>query len=1303
MTTKTPPLELATGPLDHVAMDYAALRAEAIRYLEALTGPSWTDFNAHDPGITLLEQLCFAITDLSYRANHSVPDLLASGGRDPRRSLPSAGSILTSHPITVNDLRMLVLDVEGVRNAWLEPLPEPIPSVHYHPYAQEIRLQAEGGTTQMVPMLGVHRVLIDPVGTDQTQIRQAVMERLEAFRPVCEGFHVQFVDPVDVQVEAQVEIEAVEDIAGLLKQIFENIIDYISPSPTFYTLQQRLDAGLTLEEAFRGPWLNQGFLDADETQSAQRRTSIRTSDLLHTIMNVDGVRAVRTITVAERGGLRQEWSLDLEETDAFVPGPRFDRASPKITLMRDGRALVVDAGAVLADIPLAGSAVTMQAEDVVVDVGRDRNVSNFRSIQYLLPSLYAVGDLGLPASAPTARRAYARQLQAYLLLFDQLLANHAAQIAHLSNLFAFEGELNTYVAGTVRDAEQLDLPALWVRNATEHASWLADNVAVAADGTDPATQDLIRRNRLLSHLLGRFGESFADYALVLSEDLPLSSTPKERLARDQQAFLQSVSHLTSGRGSGVNILKPWSQHLPTSDVCLEHRTGLAERIMRKLGLDAAVGECFLMIEHVWLKPLPEDLNQLSADPLDPAVPLLGDVVRADPYSLQISFVFPLQGAAGGGHRFVSAAFRQLVDRTVREETPAHIVCMIQWVNSSDWNALSSAYVNLRQAHHAYWSVEPGVTDTAGRDHIALRDARDQVAELLGLGKTFPLRDLTVTLQGSGTVQVGDTATIQVQQSQAGVSYALYPLYDDDNPYSAAVNGTGGTIELVTPTNPVNRTYRILATKLESSPDFAVPRRAFLHAQPRVLVGLALGLGARITGAELLDANDTSDTGPRLVNYGDTITVEVDDSQAGVDYELVDASNGAVISAAAVAGNLGTITITGTARNEDVDVQVRATNTLANLTDRLTIVMPLKVRANPAVSASAAATVVEHKALTNINLTASQATASYEVWVRPIEDREFFESSSPEQLTVLVDSNSVTVDRPNTPANQVWQDLDGFVRFGGTVDGTGGTVSVSTGVRLRDAVILIKAVKNHTVDAGTIPSEVQLYDASMVLVRPNPVPTLSIRLIAPPGASAADRLELMGGQAAVYYIFATTLGGAALGSAAYVHQRNTSDTANLGVEDQLRPTVDMAIARSQPVSPSTDLATLRPLNPLIELNPTVAGGTTLYLSATKAMTQAKRNVDLTATVDAFPTVSVAVNPITSGATAQIEVATSDVADTYELRALDGTVIGAAQEGSGATLTFATDGLDVTTTFMVVATRPGGGISVERAVEVTVTVT
>lgn len=111
-----------TDPKFPPYLNFQALRDLGIRRLQALSGKIWTDYNLYDPGVTILEVLCYAITDLGYRNNFKMEDLLARkpGSTDPRdqeNNFFTPDQILTCNPLTLLDWRKRLIDIEGVRNA----------------------------------------------------------------------------------------------------------------------------------------------------------------------------------------------------------------------------------------------------------------------------------------------------------------------------------------------------------------------------------------------------------------------------------------------------------------------------------------------------------------------------------------------------------------------------------------------------------------------------------------------------------------------------------------------------------------------------------------------------------------------------------------------------------------------------------------------------------------------------------------------------------------------------------------------------------------------------------------------------------------------------------------------------------------------------------------------------------------------------------------------------------------------------------------------------------------------------------
>src|SRR5690606_1768957 len=238
-------------------------------------------------------------------------------------------------------------------------------------------------------------------------------------------------------------------------------------------------------------------------------------------LDLPEVRAVRTLTLSlSEAGTRQRWELSIPDGEAAT----LAHASP-IRLLRAGLEVVVDRDEVerhYVERRAAGVQRQRPAAEPTRPRGRDREVEHYHSVQDQFPRMYGIGRYGLSLEAPAIRRAHARQLEAYLLLCDQILANEFALLAHVGPLFRWSSELDrSYVAGEV-DGEGLRLDELRLQKPrldeaerrehgplASHDAWLDVQV-----GDDDSFE---RKNRFLNHLLARFAEQPVDHVLLQAQ------------------------------------------------------------------------------------------------------------------------------------------------------------------------------------------------------------------------------------------------------------------------------------------------------------------------------------------------------------------------------------------------------------------------------------------------------------------------------------------------------------------------------------------------------------------------------------------------------------------------------------------------------------------------------------------------------------------------------------------------------------------------------------------------------------------
>jgi hypothetical protein len=115
-------LQISVAPPELKSQDFEFLREEGMKLIRSNAADSWTDHNLHDPGITILEACCYALTEMGLRSGMPMRDLLASDASGRKQEFFTAAQILPVSSITSTDIRKILIDHPLVENAWVYPL-----------------------------------------------------------------------------------------------------------------------------------------------------------------------------------------------------------------------------------------------------------------------------------------------------------------------------------------------------------------------------------------------------------------------------------------------------------------------------------------------------------------------------------------------------------------------------------------------------------------------------------------------------------------------------------------------------------------------------------------------------------------------------------------------------------------------------------------------------------------------------------------------------------------------------------------------------------------------------------------------------------------------------------------------------------------------------------------------------------------------------------------------------------------------------------------------------------------------------
>lgn len=546
--------------------DYRALKEAGLAFIQLNSGYEWTNLNDVDPGVTILEQVCYALTELGYCNDFSVADILTSadGTLEVKDQFYLPEEILTTAPVTLTDYRKYLIDgINGISNALIVAIQ---PSV-----------SNESGTYQ---------VYLQPDCLLSTTEKEMLCTTAYIHLNKCRNLGELFLQPLCLiddphTIAGQIEIDDETVLNRVLIQIQQQIQHTIFPQvkPVGYdTLRAK---GMSTSDIFNGPLLQNGWIPSSTL--GEKKDQLQLIELQQVILDVPGVIKITGLIFDKQASAEEIYTtseklLRIDLPTSLTNGLEIYCKGRKLVTTSYLRSLANSNMQVNHPDLIFGTAPNIRAS---LPKGRFRDINSYYSIQNTFPEIYAVGADATVDNASDFQIAKSRQLKGYLTLIDQVLANQFSQLANIGALFSFKNA----VSGTpsdlqyfyaVKDQYQKTIaeypvpylvfsPTYYYQSLyniphirpllkdneiynfsiaeesekeLEYASWIAYKkdpynayIKGLMDLMGDELTDLLRRNDMLDHLLARYGES----PLLINAILNGSSYAGESL-KDQVIF-----------------------------------------------------------------------------------------------------------------------------------------------------------------------------------------------------------------------------------------------------------------------------------------------------------------------------------------------------------------------------------------------------------------------------------------------------------------------------------------------------------------------------------------------------------------------------------------------------------------------------------------------------------------------------------------------------------------------------------------------------------------------------------------------
>lgn len=574
---------------DPDGLDFASLRGDAIAAVQELAGNLWTDFNAHDPGVTIIEQLCYGLTELVYQMRTPMVDQLADAkGRVDLNaySLFAPQDILTTRPVTPQDYAKALLDgVPEIEDIEVLPATAPL-------YQIQLKL--------FEPLVGVR--------SDDAQQRRVCEEVRRCFlslRNLGEDLHsITLQAATPCYLKGMIEVSTQRPLAVIYAEVFFQTARFLSSQVQIQRYDSLDAATMELVRLLEGPFTKHGYIHGDRL--ADGKLSQDLGELGAFLSAIDGVHKVHHVALVDEHGQviqpngdaryalkfptelhQQRWlTIDFSMSHSSDPHDVWEAGDGQL------QRLMAETRRALQKLEFEYRAFRSGEPDTSnifqPPQGRPKQPLHYHSIQHHFPDTYGINAAGTTPSASAERIDQALQLKAYLYPMEQLMANLQEQIQHADQLFRHNSDIErSYFCQRLDDHNLPNLETLYRKPKPS-----LNQIQEIQAGHDPALE---RRSRALDTQLALYGEAFPQDAL-LRFNAYHKEFPEHWVIANKTRLLQHLVSTSGARAGAVDLSQPlWGNHLGGFHTRLNILLGIEH-----LTLSAPLSHCLQRNRARWL-------------------------------------------------------------------------------------------------------------------------------------------------------------------------------------------------------------------------------------------------------------------------------------------------------------------------------------------------------------------------------------------------------------------------------------------------------------------------------------------------------------------------------------------------------------------------------------------------------------------------------------------------------------------------------------------------------------------------------